>query len=41
MPHKTKPPPNDEDDAIGSPGLSEGRTIYGSSLSTRRRDQLC
>src|SRR5271166_4950201 len=34
MPHNTKPRPNDEDDVIDSPGLSEGRTIYGSSPST-------
>jgi voltage-gated potassium channel Kch len=34
MPHNTKPRPNDEDDVIDSPGLREGRTIYGSSPST-------
>ena len=34
MPHNTKPRPNDEDDVIDSPSLSEGRTIYGSSPST-------
>jgi voltage-gated potassium channel Kch len=34
MPHNTKPRPNDEDGVIDSSGLSEGRTMHGSSLST-------
>jgi hypothetical protein len=39
MPHHTKPRPNDEVGVIDSPGLTEGRTMYGSSLPSRCQDQ--